>query len=584
MEGVLDEAPAHNLEFMPLLIERAPSHAANLGLPSVSSLGGWAERHARTLAFVLVIVATVRIVATWSVFSPTADECAHIACGMEWIDHHTYELEPQHPPLARIAVALGPYLTGARDPGKGSPSELGAAILADQGRLGRNLALARAGTLPFFWLACAVVFLWARRLLGPTGALVALLFFTALPPVLGHAGLATTDMALTGALGAAVLATLIWAEQPNVSNTVLLGCAGALAVLSKFSSLPFFASSMLSIAAWQVAADWRIVRKVTRRHIFGLAGASALVGVLVWGGYFFSYGTAIGTDYRRPAPEFFNGLWAVRLHNSSGHLAYLLGRFSQTGFREYYPVALGVKTPLAFLALLLVGAGACLAKWKEPARGQALAFSAGILGFAVAFSRINIGIRHVLPVYIGFSIVAAAGFLWLLQRRGTTWAGAVLAGWLVLSSAVVHPGYLSYFNLAGGSKPERILIDSDLDWGQDMKRLALRLQELQVPSFGYIAAIYPRLAGAAFPPMRDFDTERAAPGWYAAHITQLTLRDHDILVQNPGARFWVDDMAPIERIGGILLWRVSAAGAAAWNASRLGDKGRRIARRAPYVE
>ena len=99
-----------------------------------------------------------------------------------------------------------------------------------------------------------------------------------------------------------------------------------------------------------------------------------------------------------------------------------------------------------------------------------------------AFSRINIGIRHVLPVYLLFSLVAGAAVVRLLRDAGTRkWISAVLmvlAAWFGASSLISHPDYLAYFNEFAGSEPENIVVDSDLDWGQDVKRLAARLREV----------------------------------------------------------------------------------------------------------
>src|ERR1700735_4401182 len=72
------------------------------------------ERHSRILMVALILLGTIRIVATYTVFSHTFDEPAHLACGMEWLDQRVYRWEPQHPPLARVAAALGPYLMGVR--------------------------------------------------------------------------------------------------------------------------------------------------------------------------------------------------------------------------------------------------------------------------------------------------------------------------------------------------------------------------------------------------------------------------------------------------------------------------------------
>src|SRR5271170_7872208 len=72
------------------------------------------ERHSLYIVIALLLLGTIRIVSTYSVFSYTFDEPAHLACGMEWLDKGVYTWEPQHPPLARVAAALGPYLMGVR--------------------------------------------------------------------------------------------------------------------------------------------------------------------------------------------------------------------------------------------------------------------------------------------------------------------------------------------------------------------------------------------------------------------------------------------------------------------------------------
>ncbi len=102
----------------------------------------------------LILIGMLRIIATYTVFSQTADEPAHLAAGMEWLDRGRYRYEPQHPPLPRVAVAIGPYLDGLRSFGTGRMSREGNRILEARGRYSRNLALARAGTLPFFVIAC----------------------------------------------------------------------------------------------------------------------------------------------------------------------------------------------------------------------------------------------------------------------------------------------------------------------------------------------------------------------------------------------------------------------------------------------
>ena len=114
----------------------APGAALGMGL-------SWLQKHSVPAFLILVALASLRIVTTYTVFNHTIDEPAHIACGMEWLDKGVYHYEPQHPPLARVAAALGPYLAGIRPSGAANMFQEGALILYRDNHYDRNLALAR---------------------------------------------------------------------------------------------------------------------------------------------------------------------------------------------------------------------------------------------------------------------------------------------------------------------------------------------------------------------------------------------------------------------------------------------------------
>ena len=125
----------------------------------------------------------------------------------------------------------------------------GTQILYRGHRYDRLLAAARLGILPFFWVACFVVFEWGRRFFDRATAAIAVVFFSFLPPVLAHAGLATTDMALTAWVSAAFLAAILWVQRPDWKRSVLFGACTGLAVISKFSSLAFLPAAFALAAA-----------------------------------------------------------------------------------------------------------------------------------------------------------------------------------------------------------------------------------------------------------------------------------------------------------------------------------------------
>ena len=522
----------------------------------------WARRHSLVIFLALTAIGSIRIASTYDVFSQTYDEPLHIACGTEWLSGTAYLSEPpEHPPLARVAAALGPYFAGVRPHHKSGSFDEGLALLSDGGHYDRNLALARLGILPFFWIGAVVVYLWGKRYLGEPGAAFATLLFTFLPPILAHAGLATTDMALTAMVGASFFTAVIWFERPILRNSLVFGAATGLAVLSKFSSLAFlpvaFGAALICHVAFE-PPTWPEAVQAARRRAPQL-GIVILIGCLVvWAGYRFSFGHVTFTSIRLPAPELYASIQQVIDHNRRGDPSFLLGDHSFSGWRYYYLIVLAVKTPLPFLALLLYGA---LAGGRESTRRGtylALAFSLGILWFALS-THINLGVRHILPVYVGFSLVAAAGATALLKRSGKSrlagWALGTLTLWMMSTSALSHPDYLPYFNALAGNQPENVLVDSDLDWGQDMKRLAHRLREAGAQHVHFTPSVPVDLAALGFPRVEPNDRTKPSPGWNAVSLTVLKKARFGLWGDYPEVRLWPDEIKPTEKIGkGIWLW------------------------------
>lgn len=517
------------------------------------------ERHCLAISLALVLLASLRIVATYNVFNHTCDEGAHIACGLEWIQKGTYTLEAQHPPLARVFTAMGPYLLGNRmvPAARSTLMTEGAAVLSSAHRYDASVSLARLGVLPFFWVGCVVVYLWGRRYFSGAVAALAVLLFSFLPPVLAHAGLATTDMALTAFMGAAFLSGYIWLEEPTPAHTVWFGVCTALMVLSKFSGLVFLPVSMAVALLWYLATarpGMGPVMRALRRRLpsFGLA---VLLGCFViWAGYRFSFGKVDFTSLRLPAPELYTGIEMVRYHNDVGHQAYLLGMRSLDGWWYFYEVALAVKTPLGFLALLI--AGVVLAfrnRLRDRQLWPALLFSFGVL-LVGAFSRINIGIRHVLPIYLGFSIVAAVALARAIENRERgKWmffGAAAMVAWMAVSSLIAHPDYLPYFNELAGGHPENILVDSDLDWGQDLKRLSARLKQVGAKEVSFITPFAVDLESQlGFPPHTPIHPASPAPGWNAVELTFWKSYRLGLIDRFPDGVLWPDRVPRQQLVG-----------------------------------
>ena len=197
------------------------------------------------MAVALIALASLRIVSTYSEMSPTWDEPGHMACGLQYLAQHVYRYEAQHPPLARVMSALGPYLAGARPMGIKNQDQEGVAVMYRDGHPERMLTRMRLGILPFFAVAAFVVWLWARRYFGDAAAVLAAGMFTLVPTVLAHAGVATTDMPLTACLTAAFFSLLLWCEEPTWKHSLLLGATTALAAVSKFTALGYLPAAAI---------------------------------------------------------------------------------------------------------------------------------------------------------------------------------------------------------------------------------------------------------------------------------------------------------------------------------------------------
>lgn len=532
------------------------------------------EKYFLLLCICLIGIACVRVISTYDALSLTPDEPTHFACGLQFVANHVYRLETQHPPLSRAMQALGPYLAGARPAGLISPHNEGLNAMANAGHIDRTIFLMRLGNLPFFLLACCVVCLWGRTFGAPVGVL-ALALFTLLPTMLADAGLATTDMAVGAGVGASFLAAILWAEKPTVWRSVVLGLCTAVACLSKFTALGYIpVAGALGLACYLAVCwpGWRGLWVLAKPRIVPFALAVSVTAFFIWAGYLFSVGPGRlhGDAYGRlPAPEFFDGIREALTHNRDGHGAFILGQFGWQGWWYYFPVVLAFKTPIAFMILLALGTFVCLKKRASPSYLLPVAFSLGVLLPAMN-GRVDIGVRHVEPIYLGFAVVAALGLKQLLQSSRARAASAVtavaLVVWLAISVGIHHPDYLAYVNGFAGKQPENILVDSNYDWGQDLRILSKRLrvlgvQEASMSDLNGIDRWELLQSWYGLPPMKEVNPCVPAPGWNIVGTTvekSLSWWEESKRYYRGPHTPWYELIPPEERVGPLLIFNIPA--------------------------
>ena len=530
----------------------------------------------------LIAVGVARIVSTYRVFNQTTDEPTTLAAGIEWLQLGTYEIDASHPPLGRIAGALGPYFSGLRLGKPGDAWSTGTTILFSNHRYVHNLSIERLGVLPFFVFGTVLVWYWARARYGDGPAVIATLLFSTSPIVLGHGGLATTDIVITATFTWALLAFINLLERPTYFRAVLFGVASGFAILSKFSALLFLPGSGLAVLAWRWFLERGTKDEFARDGRFRWSKAFPLATLalflVIWGGYRFTVGAlvdqpgphetvdralgatgplhnvayAVVESHWVPAPAFVNGIRYQQQHNEEGHKSFLLGQVRLTGWWYFFPVALAVKNTVAALVLMVVGAF-FLVKSSVTDRdwvvGAPVAAALGLLLTAMP-SHINTGVRLLLPLFPLISIIGGVGAWRLWRISQTKYLGAIvvvlLLSWQLISSFRAHPDYFSYFNEFAGDHPENILIDSDLDWGQDLFRLSNVLREKRVQRVSLALAGSTDLEQVGLPPHQLLLPGQPTSGWIAISLYRLKLGGKFL----PSDSFyWLEAYTPVCLVG-----------------------------------
>jgi len=515
-----------------------------------------------TLAAILIAIGVVRMATTFRIFSATNDEATHIGAGLELFQYHRYLLLRENPPLARVVLAAAPWFAGMRYDPRGSFTDQIHSVFYDHGEYRANLVRARAGTIVFFIIAAIALFFAARDALGDAGAVIATFLFTMEPIVLGYSALATHDGAAVAGLAVALFAFGRWLRNPDLKRALIFGAAFGFSIDCKFSSIVFVPVTCVAITSVRLFRDDDLRRRFARA-VVTMIPAAAMTLFVVWGGYGFTIGrfgeldpfrnafspmaqsllTRIGPNAPLPASGFFAGIAALMKIDKEGFLTFLNGQTSTTGFRWYFPIAVGLKTTIAALVLFITGLWFALR--DKTLRAPFAEWSLAALGIVLVSmpTALDLGIRYILPFYVPFAIAAAATVLAMMRASRATAiiAVALLVGQLG-ASVLAHPDYFPYFNAFAGRDPSRYLVDSNVDWGQDILRLRDVVRRKQISPLTISLMGPADYAALGFPTVYNADPYTKSHGWVA-------VSDHARQVMHAqGGGRWLPD-EPIQRVG-----------------------------------
>ncbi len=491
--------------------------------------------------------------------------------------------------------------------------------------------IATAGRVPMLLLSVllgALIYRWAQDLGGRRAGLLALLLFTFDPNCIAHGSLITTDMPAVFFIVVTLYLTSCELRvanselritnhesrivvRPSVTRLVAIGVLMGLAQLAKVSALmlvPVVGGLLLiqGLVNYELRItnhESRITNHVLRFYvlrftfrIFVVFGIAALV---VWAGYGFEIGVAPGFPFPLPAATHIRIFQSLREHYELGHPTFLMGQVSSHGWWWYFPAAFALKTPLPVLILavwVILQCGLQVTGFKS----QVLAGVQRVLPLVLfpllyaassLFSSVNIGYRHLLPLlpflYVGIGnrglvIGKSISRITNHESRITNYELRItfyalhftfyaLFVWLVVGTAALAPHFLTFFNeLAGGSENGyRALVDSNLDWGQNLWDLRRWMAENGANHvyYAHYSPARPEVYGinADFlppdPRAVDFAPWRPAPGLYAIGATVL---------QGPYAPeintyAWFREREPLARLGhALFIYKVEATPAPGW--------------------
>jgi Dolichyl-phosphate-mannose-protein mannosyltransferase len=439
------------------------------------------------------------------------DEGHHLFDGYTVLKHHDYDLNPEVPPFAKVLAAVPLLQMNLNEPVQQGRSSQTEAFLDGKDFLFKNDAdkLLLRGRLTIALLTvllALLVFLAGKELFDTTTGLLALAFFVFDPTLLAHGTLVTTDAAITFCIFAAVFAWYRYSASPSVGKLLLVAVLTGLAFATKFTGL-FLMPILFLLAAVEAIHNRSL--KLFAKRCAALAAVFCTAYGILWMSYGFRYaarpnGLALNptlTNYLQdyshvssPAPLLFLARWHILpeayiwgLVNTKlteqRDVCYLFGTVHPHGTWLYFPAAILIKSTLPFL-LLLIGAAVMSfhlrtlwLRWT-----MLLVPVVVFLGFAM-HSDMNIGIRHILPIFPFLYIIGASVLSSLIERdKRWVFAAMVLLVWQAISSAQSFPGYMAYANeLWGGPKNvHRYLSDSNSDWGQQLKSTSTYLKDHNV--------------------------------------------------------------------------------------------------------
>jgi 4-amino-4-deoxy-L-arabinose transferase-like glycosyltransferase len=517
--------------------------------------------------------------------SATWDEPQHLTAGYLALKAHDYRTDPEHPPFVRMWAAL-PLL--AMPDIKVDPRFIDRIPPLDwvgeqqfvfshnfmyvANNADRMLYAGRFMIVLLGVLLGVLVFSWVREWLGFGPAVIALAFYSVEPNILAHSSLVTTDFGATCFFFGTLYFLWRTARTLSVGNLIGLALFLSLSVISKFSALVLGPTVLMLLATRVVRATPWVCRIGQSKEIASRTTKALVATVIVvllflaswgmiWTVYGFRYVPCASVAWRfhldhepsvlQQTPSLAKTVGWIDSHRflpnvyTEGFLlgqakaqirgAFLAWRYSLAGWWYYFPAAFLIKTPVSLILLFIGGLVVCAKRWRTLLQDEAFLLLPIACYLAPAMAaKLNIGLRHILPIYPFVLLLAALCATELLKgkQKGARALLVVLSLLWLFEFARAYPHYLAFFNqfVGGPRNGYEYLADSNLDWGQDLKSLKRwmnnnNVQHINLAYFGTADPAYYKIQCTIMPGSEYFAESLfkglQLPGYVAVSTTIL---------------------------------------------------------------
>lgn len=537
--------------------------------------------------------------------SNTWDESGHLLSGYAYLKNGIDYLEPSHPVLGRLIPAIPllffdlkfePNNISAQNAPWSNFYPYSLKFLFENNTDGKKLLFYSRLCIIMLGIILGIhIFIWGRMLYGNKGGLLSIFLYVLCPNILAHSGLVTTDFPLTVFFFLSLFYLYLLSDKITILRTVLAGISLGLALAAKYSalllSLPYMAAFLYIFLKKDIGISNGLSvykKNILIPVIFVLIFLTSYI--TIWSIYGFDYRANIldtkseqeiedtilkweenrtksvvlnkaldSVRYFHILPEsYIYGLYRFLSRASEGHAAFLMGDYSSQGWWYYFSVAFLIKTPIPVLYLFFA---ALLFIWKYQNRAVSIIFLIlpVILIFLTSLTQhINIGLRHILPIYpFIFMLIGGLVNIPFKNKKLSGWILSLFLAWSVWGAVNIYPYHLAYFNeFIGGTKNGyKYLVDSNLDWGQDLIGLKEymdknNIKEIKLAYFGfsdpsYYGIRYEYLPSYSIPNQKMADYTVPLQGYFAISATML----QGVYLSDKNFYGLFKEITPIDTIG-----------------------------------